>query len=233
MGSGEGWFSIDRYTAQRDQALNRFGRMLRLWRIRNGWTQYTASQWAKEAGFQAMAAGNLSNIEHGKAGNLRPGTVFQLSDLNQRLATKEWGPIKTRALKERLEESVPIVGDDGKAWGPTEFWACSVGLLPVPAGFELPEIKPAPTLTDKEAARMSEQWRLELQELILERDLDPMDALMQLGQQVPHEHRRRLRQVLSLSGTDYTAKELIETWEDGWLPEKALHNWVMQVLNKP
>lgn len=232
MGSDAGWLSTDRYTAQRDVALQRFGRMLRAWRLRNGWTQYTASEWAKEAGFQAMAAGNLSNIEHGKAGNLRPSTVFQLADLNQRIASKQWGPVKSRGLKDRLLGSEPIVDQDGAPWGPTQFWACSVGLLAVPEQLDEPAAAPAPVLDDEAARHMSEQWRRELQEVVLEQNLDPVDALMDLGKQVPQQHRRRLRQVMSISGADYSAAELLETWDNGWLPEKALTNWIMHLTHK-
>lgn len=229
MGSEPTWFSADRYAAEKDQALSRFGRMLRTWRVRNGWTQYTASKWAKEAGFQAMAAGNLSNIEHGKAGNLSPGTIFKIADINRRVADKDWGSVKTRAIRDLLQGSAAIVDDDGRAWGPTEFWACSVGLLPVPSALDEPKAEPVPELTDEAARLMSQQWRMELQEVLLERDLDPIDAFGELSKLLPQPHRRRFRQVMSLSGADYKASELLELWDNGWLPEKALSKWVMQI----
>lgn len=231
MGSEPTWFSNDRYTAQRDDALRRFGRMLRAWRLRNNWTQYTASHWAKEAGFQAMAAGNLSNIEHGKAGNLRPSTIFQLADLNQRVAKQEWGAVRSRELRDRLLGAKPIVDGDGKPWGPTEFWSCSVGLLAVPADLDEPEGQPVPELTDDAARLMSQQWRNELQEVLLERDLDPIDALGELSKLLPQQHRRRFRQVMSVSGADYKASELLELWANGWLPGMALSTWIMQIAH--
>jgi transcriptional regulator with XRE-family HTH domain len=231
MASGPGWFSTDRYVSQRDDALKRFGRMLRAWRVRNNWTQYTASQWAKEAGFQAMAAGNLSNIEHGKAGNLRPSTIFQLADLNKRIAEQQWGTVRSRDLRNRLLASTAIVDADGTPWGPTEFWACSVGLLEVPTELKAAEMDPVPELSDEAARLMSQQWRMELQELLLEHDLDPIDALGELSKQLPQQHRRRFRQVMSVSGADYKASELLNLWQNGWLPEKALSKWIMQTTH--
>lgn len=229
MESDPSWFSSQRYADDREAALKRFGRMLRVWRVRNNWTQYTASQWAKEAGFQAMAAGNLSNIEHGKAGNLRPSTIFQLADLNQRIANSEWGSVRSVDLRARLKEAQPIVDRDGRPWGPTEFWACSVGLLPVPPGLDEPDPDPAPGLSDDAARMMSMQWRGELQEVMLERKLDPLDALTELSRLLPQQYRRRFRQVMSVSGAHYSASELEELWENGWLPEIALHKWIMQI----
>lgn len=231
MGTGTPWFSTDRYSEQKREALQRFGRMLRTWRIRNGWTQHTASQWGKQAGFQAIAAGNFSHIEHGKTNYVRPGTIFQLADLNQRIAGREWGPVRNRELRERLESSKPITDDHGVPWGPTEFWACSVGLIPVPAELDEPEGDPVPELTDEAAKLMSQQWRMELQEVLLERDLDPIDAFGELSKLLPQQHRRRFRQVMSVSGADYKASELLELWDNGWLPERALSTWIMQMTH--
>ena len=42
------------YVDSQAAALEDFGRMLRLWRERNGWTQYTAERWGREAGFRTV-----------------------------------------------------------------------------------------------------------------------------------------------------------------------------------
>ena len=52
---------VDRQAAAREQ----FGRMLRLWRERNGWTQYTVERWGREAGFRTVSSGNISMVEQG------------------------------------------------------------------------------------------------------------------------------------------------------------------------
>jgi transcriptional regulator with XRE-family HTH domain len=218
------WFSTERYAAQREEALRRFGRMLRNWRVRNGWTQYTSSKWGAEAGFPALAAGNLSNIEHGKQGNLRPSSVFQLADLNRRIAFREWGPVRSRSLRDQLEKASPITTDDGTPWGPTEFWAAYVGLLPIPKELDGPELEPAPVLTDDQARALCEQWRAELQQMVLTHDLDPVEALMELTRHAPSEHRRKLRQVLG-AGALYTAQELLDSWDNQWMPAAALEQW--------
>lgn len=229
MAAGAGWLTTERYTAQRDEALRRFGRMLRSWRVRNGWTQYVVAKWAEEAGFHGIAAGNLSNIEHGKAGSLRPSTVFVLSEVNRRLAQADWGPVKRHDLKDLLKNAKPLVGDDGGLWGPTDLWACSVGLKPVPTAYAEQDEDP-PGMDDKKAAQLSEQWRAKVHELVLQLDLDPAEALQQISSHAPVSERKRLRQVLGMPGVSYTAVELVAGWANGWLPQRALDKWAMQNL---
>jgi len=93
-----------------------FGRMLLNWRRRNGWTQYTACSWAEEAGFEMISYGNLSVIEQGKAGELRQKAFWQLGELNRRIADKDWGPVKTQAIKEKLENAIPLGDNDCPIW---------------------------------------------------------------------------------------------------------------------
>lgn len=227
MAAGLVWLTTERYTAQRDEALRRFGRMLRCWRMRNGWTQYVVAKWAEEAGFHGIAAGNLSNIEHGKAGSLRPSTVFVLSEVNRRLAEGDWGPVKRHDLKDQLKAAQPLVGDDGEVWGPTDFWACSVGLKPVPEEYRQ-EQDPSPPVSERDAKRLSEEWRKRVHELVLAQDLDPAEALQQISGHAPVQYRKRLRQVLGMPGLSFTPEELVEGWENQWLPQKAIQLWVMQ-----
>ncbi len=47
---------------------DRFGSMIRNWRIQQGWTQYTAHDWSREVGFSTISYGNWSVIESGKSG---------------------------------------------------------------------------------------------------------------------------------------------------------------------
>lgn len=230
-GLAANWISRDDYAAQKEEALRRFGLMLRSWRKQNHWSQYTAADWAKEAGFHVMAAGNLSTIEHGKVANLRPSTIFHLAELNHRVAARDWGPVRTRALLDLLQQSRPITGDDGQLWGPTQFWACSVGLLLPPKVLQARSLEPAPVITDDDAIRLCEQWRQKVAQVVSEHDLDPIEALTGIGRHAPLKQRRRLRQVLSVSRINYSAAELLQGWEGGWLPERALEQWTMQFLH--
>ena len=91
---------VDSQAAARED----FGRMLRLWRERNGWTQYTAERWGREAGFRTVSSGNISMVEQGKAGDLRAQAHFQLGDVNRRLAEKDWGPVKSQEIRQALAE---------------------------------------------------------------------------------------------------------------------------------
>jgi transcriptional regulator with XRE-family HTH domain len=121
--------------AAQQAAHQAFGAMLRSWRIQNKWTQYTAHNWAKEAGFETISYGNLSVIEQGKAGELRQKAFFQLEELNRRLIARNWGNVKTQKIKEKLKDAKPLVDDNGKAWDAVDFWACYVGMKPIPANF--------------------------------------------------------------------------------------------------
>jgi hypothetical protein len=121
---------------RQQQARIAFGRMLLVWRQRNHWTQYTAHEWAKEAGFETISYGNLSVIERGKAGELRQKAFFQLEELNRRIINKQWGAIKSQHIKEKLKEIQPIQGDDDKVWDAVDFWSCYTGCTPVPTKYQ-------------------------------------------------------------------------------------------------
>ena len=118
--------------ADQEASRKAFGAMLRSWRIKNKWTQYTACKWAKEARFEVISYGNLSFIEQGKAGELRQKAFFQLQELNRRIAVKDFGNVRTQEIKDKLQNAIPLVDDDGKPWDAVDFWACYVGLKPIP-----------------------------------------------------------------------------------------------------
>lgn len=110
-----------------------FGQLLKAWRERNGWTQYTAYRWGKQVGFLVMAPSTLSVMENGKAPKPRPETFFAMAEVNRRLAEQDWGVIHERQLRVQVVQGLPLLGDDGQVWGPAQFWSCHVGLLPPPA----------------------------------------------------------------------------------------------------
>ena len=211
---------VDSQAAARED----FGRMLRLWRERNGWTQYTVERWGREAGFRTVSSGNISMVEQGKAGDLRAQAHFQLADVNRRIAEKDWGPVKSQEIRQALAEATAICGDDGQLWGPTEFWSCYVGLLPVPMAYRRPEGEPMPELSGDLAAELSGQWRQQFTQESSRRGLDPIESLQGVARQAPAGQRKTLRAVLA-SFRDYEAGELAELWEGEWLPERWIRLW--------
>ncbi|MFN9870344.1 MAG: XRE family transcriptional regulator [Cyanobacteriota bacterium] len=201
-----------------------FGRMLRLWRERNGWTQYTVERWGREAGFATVSSGNVSMVEQGKAGDLRAQAYFQLADVNRRLADRDWGPLHSPELRQALDVAEPIRGDDGALWGPSEFWCCYVGLLPVPEAFRQAPPAPAPSLDVSQAAELSALWRQQVSTEASRRSLDPIETLQGAARQAPAAERKTLRAVLA-GFRDYRPEELAPLWQQGWLPEKWIEAW--------
>lgn len=109
--------------------------MLQRWRVLNGWTQYTAYKWGKEAGFAVMAPSTLSVFENAKAPKPRLESFFALGEINRRLAMKDFSGLTTQALKELVEAAEPLKGEGGRVWTPTDFWSCHAGLLAVPKAY--------------------------------------------------------------------------------------------------
>ena len=211
---------VDRQAAAREQ----FGCMLRLWRERNGWTQYTVERWGREAGFRTVSSGNISMVEQGKAGDLRAQAHFQLADVNRRIAEQQWGRIRSPELRQALQEAAAIRGDDGQLWGPTEFWSCYVGLLPVPQEFRRPDSAPMPEIGEDLAVQLSGQWRQQFTQEASQRGLDPIETLQGVARQAPAAQRKALRSVLA-AFRDYESAELAELWEGEWLPERWIRLW--------
>jgi transcriptional regulator with XRE-family HTH domain len=173
------WFA--EMEARQSEARVAFGRMLRLWRERNGWTQYTVADWGKQAGFPAISYGNLSAIEQGKAGELRRPAFFQLAEANQRLFSGELGAITDKGLREKIQAGQPILGADGQPWGPQELWSCYVGLLEVPEAYRQPQRGDAPRLSAAKGRELSRRWREQVGEAIEARQLDPLQALQAIA----------------------------------------------------
>jgi transcriptional regulator with XRE-family HTH domain len=215
---------------RQDQDRAAFGRMLLNWRRRNGWTQYTACSWAEQAGFETISYGNLSVIEQGKAGELRQKAFWQLSELNRRIAARQWGTVKDPDLQEKLEPAIPLGDADCPVWGPVEFWACYSGLREVPEDFRT---TPAPTIGQRKATELSSKWRQHLRRVVEECDLDPSDAMEGLATEAGAEHRKRFYAVLTGFG-DYRPEELSALWLEGdtYLPRQWLEQWEQTVRRR-
>ena len=201
-----------------------FGRMLRLWRERNGWTQYTVADWGKEASFPAISYGNLSAIEQGKAGELRRPAFFQIAEASQRLHESRYGTIRNKELRDKIKAGRPLLGDDGKPWGPQELWACYVGLQGVPEAYKVQPKPEAPALSAKEARELSSRWRESVGQAIDAHELDSFQALQAIARLAPLAHRKHLRKVLTSFG-DYSPADLRELWDGDWLPQQWIQTW--------
>ena len=215
---------VQTYKKTHTTARTAFGRMLRIWRERNGWTQYTAERWGREVGFATLSSGNVSMVEQGKAGDLRAQAHFQLAEVNRRLAERDWGTLHSPELRQALEHAESIRGNDGELWGPAEFWSCYVGLLPVPEAYHQVEPEPAPQLDERGAAELSAQWRQQVSAEASRRGLDPIETLQGAARQAPAAQRKSLRAVLA-GFRDYRPEELTPLWQQGWLPERWIEAW--------
>jgi hypothetical protein len=87
--------------------------MLRIWRQRNHWTQYTGHSWARQAGFGAIAPSIVSALENGEIRKPRPETFFALGEMNRRLAAREYAGIVNYELGVLVREAEPLRGDCG------------------------------------------------------------------------------------------------------------------------
>ena len=211
--------------AKQLEAGRQFGRMLRRWRELNSWTQYTAYKWAKEAGFEVMAPSTLSVFENGKAPKPRPESFFALAEVNRRLAAKDFSGVRTRALKDLISQAEPLVDDDGRVWGPAEFWSCHLGLLAVPAAYQAPAQPAQPALDAAEAQRLSEQWRGQLVQTAKQNAIGVMEALNSAAKAAPAKQRQVFQAVLAGFET-YTPEQLRGLWDgEAWLPQRWLEDW--------
>ncbi|WP_341886399.1 helix-turn-helix transcriptional regulator [Synechococcus sp. UW140] len=214
--------------ARQLEAGQEFGRMLRRWRELNSWTQYTAYKWAKEAGFEVMAPSTLSVFENGKAPKPRPESFFALAEVNRRLAAKDFSGVRTRALKDQISQAQPLVDDEGRLWGPADFWSCHLGLVPVPTAYSTPAPPDQPQLEGEEAVRLSEAWRAQLVETAKQHGIGVMEALSSAAKAAPARQRQAFQAVLA-GFESYTPEQLEGLWDgEAWLPQRWLEAWSSQ-----
>lgn len=221
-------WSAETYEAQRTTAWARFGRMVRRWRLANGWTQYLGERIQKELGILSLSPSNWSNIESGKAGQMKPATFWKFAELNSRVHHDDWPPIHSRDLKTWLSDSRAIVNDAGEPWGPCEFWACATGQINPPAWLD---DRKAPEISDSDAETLCESWSDRWRQLRGEYGVSSRMALEQACAYAPVAERDTLGDVFNGDCT-YTAAELMASWDGDWLPARALDHWGMQLLHK-
>jgi transcriptional regulator with XRE-family HTH domain len=210
-----------------------FGRMLRRWRELNGWTQYTPEKWAFESGFIVLRHSNLSQLENGK-GQPRFKTFLCLAELNRRLALHDMTGVRSRDLKDQLQDAEPLIDDEGLLWGPAQFWECHHGLRTVPLKYQVSVVAP-PALTVSEAETMSKQWRAHVLETAKAAGLKPIEMLSQAAKIPPPTQRDHFQSVL-MGMVDYTPEELNHLWDTKaamWLPELWVQRWAAAVMPPP
>ena len=123
-----------------------------------GWTQYTAKEWADEAGHTSGSHSGLSELERGRTIHPRAAVFFALAAMNKRIANRDFQGVHTRDLRDQLEKSRPILTPSGEPWGPADFWSCRNALLSAPDWLAEPVRNQAPAISMKQAHVLSHQW---------------------------------------------------------------------------
>jgi hypothetical protein len=212
--------------AQTDSAVA-FGSMLRRWRALNGWTQYTAAQWAREAGdFDSPPHSGISELENGQVKNPRSGTFVRLAEVNYRVHVADFHGVKSKKIRDELQGSVAICDEQGEPWGPAQFWECHAGLRSVPEALAPTLTIPVPTLTDDQAAELGSAWRQTIADHGRTKGLSTIRAFTDFLRTVPLQHRDTMENGL---GLDLTAADLAPMWEPSegcWLPTVWVATWL-------
>jgi transcriptional regulator with XRE-family HTH domain len=197
-----------------------FGQNLRRWRLRNGWSQNTAQDWAQSIGVPAVFNSQWSQLETARLRGPKPLLFRALGILNSLLAAQEYGSFTDRALMDRVKQAEPICHPDGKPWTGPDFYAAFMGQLAWP---EMPD--PLPEISDAEAQEISSQFR---QLVRAAGGVDGADIGMVLSTVIglaPPEAQARTAEVLM--GGSWTGAELMALrTSDGELLPMA---WVAQL----
>lgn len=193
----------DTITAQLEAAAIRFGENLRRWRVAQGWSQNTPQDWGQAVGVLHVFNSQWSQLESAKLRGPKPLVFRALGAMNAMLAAGEYGPIKDRALLDRVRGAEAIRHDDGTPWDGSDFYAAFLGDLDWP-----PIATRLPPITDVEAAAFSDQFRADVRTGAKRRNLSLRAAADQLLDHVPDDQHGRLEDVLlgeAWSGAELTA----------------------------
>jgi hypothetical protein len=215
--------ALDSYgnlTASLDVARQDFGLNLSRWRHLNGWTQDTAEQWAREAGFAPIQNSQWSKMERGSQPKPGPLLFRCLGIVNTKLADQDLRGIRSPKLLERIKRARPILHEDGEPWDGADFYAAFMGLLPWPvfAGLQR-EVSAA------EADAWNRQFKQWFEQVVKASGLGPLDALQSLMAYVPVAEQNTMQQaVLGLGG--FTAEQLQSLSDAAGLgPEEWMQRW--------
>ena len=218
---------------QQDAAADEFGAMLRRWRLINGWTQYTAANWAKEAGLSAICHSGLSELERGLTKNPRVGLFLSLASLNALIHAQDWSGVHSRKLLDQLKTAKAITDDDGKPWGPEQFWSCRAGLLAPPDWLATPAHHPAPELSAEQAEQLCISWATAARRIARQTGAGRR-GLDLLRQMAPAADRREWADVLD-EQLIWLPEDLAQRWDPGaseWKPALWLQAWEAQLQSE-
>jgi hypothetical protein len=136
-----------------------FGHLIRVWHERNGWSQRLLPALAERLELGRVHNSQLSNLRNRKLVSPGPELFVALGRLNQVLA-RTCGPTGIDAsLRQRLADqpellaaletsALPLLGDDGEPFGPSQLFEVFVGQRQPPSAFDL-------RITRHEAAGLS------------------------------------------------------------------------------
>jgi transcriptional regulator with XRE-family HTH domain len=211
-----------------DAAAVEFGKLIRRWRERNNWTQYTAKRWADEAGLgDVIRHSGLSELERGITRSPRNVVFLSLANLNLLVHEQQFQGVRSRDLMDQLKGSRAICDETtGEPWGPGEFWTCHAGLLPPPDWLAPPPAHPRPELDDEQAAELCAGWGDQAREAARAAGAGGAQ-LMAIGGYAPPRLRQQWQGV-ALGIDVFTAQDLAGLWDPaggGWLPEQWLTAW--------
>jgi len=220
---------LDRKLYPGPDARKRFGRTLKIWRLRGGWTQATISQWGKAAGFSPVTDAVINHLERGITDQPQPLTFIQLAIANERLANKDYGVISDRRLRELVQAQEPITDDDGTVWTAADFFSHFCALKEPPSWARQSSML---AITAEEAEKLSWQQRDMFLKYAQDCLLDRIEAWRELQQHCTGMSREQVEAFkLVLGGhKSWTPEELAEmTDESGMnLSIQALQNWCDQ-----
>jgi hypothetical protein len=224
--------SFDSLREEVERSKHVFGRMLKRWRLSNGWAQDTCQQWGAAADCPHVYSSQWSHLETGKGENPGPLIFRSLGFINQRLALKDFGPIprgnltaeQHQRVQKRVKAAKPLCHPDGRPWLSGDFFAAYVGELEWP---ELPDPEAPPKLSKEQAKEITEGYRATFQRLVKRSGMEPLAAAVQLLEHVdPHMFVRQEFQGVLLGFRDYSPETLKDLW-DGTMhkPHKWLSDW--------
>jgi transcriptional regulator with XRE-family HTH domain len=206
--------------AQLEAAAVSFGENLRRWRVAQGWSQNTPQDWGKAVGVLHVFNSQWSQLESAKLRGPKPTVFRALGVMNVMLHAGQYGPIKDRALMDRVRAAEAICHEDGEPWDGRDFYAAFLGDLQFPV-----IANRLPPITDAEAAEISNGFRTDVRNGAKRRSLALRAAADQLLDHVPDDQHGRLEDVLL--GDAWTAAELMALRDpDGEMAPRAwLAEW--------
>ena len=148
--------ALEAHEEQLALARQRFGRFLRLWFDSGDWSTKEPGRWAKAVGLPLISNNTVSFICNATQPKTSPKFFTAIGYLNQRLADRDYGPIKDRKLKDRIAQLQPVCHSNGTPWGAVDFFACYIGQLEPPPEFDTgPPPGKGKLLTPEVAQRIS------------------------------------------------------------------------------